>query len=290
MSKPEGLRFFGEAMLGSATPAEFLGRVIQSCTEYSVIVKDLDGSILLWNEGAQNLYGYKAEEVIGQPADILHAPEDIYLRLPQRMRETALKEGRWEGVVSRITKDQLRLTCRLVMTPFVDAGKVRGFVLVSKDISTEFRLRERISQSRFIDLAALGSSPEDLLEFIIRLIQSSTQYSIIGTGVDGRIVLWNEGAQRIYGYDPAEVVGRQNISMLHTEADRNAGLPQAIMRTAMTAGVWEGTVARLKKNGEPFAARVTVTPRLDTEKQLLGFLVLSQPVPDPVPAAAATSE
>jgi len=222
-----GSRFFGEAMLGSATQAEFLGQVIQSSTEYSVIVKDLDGTVRLWNEGAQKLYGYKAEEVIGQPADILHAPEDIYLGLPQRIRETALKDGRWEGVVSRITKDQLRRTCRLVMTPFVDAtGKARGFVLVSKDISTEFRLRERILRSRFIDLTALGSSPEDLLEFIITLIQASTQYSIIGTGVDGRIVLWSEAAQRIYGYDPGEVVGREFISVLHRQADRDAGVPE----------------------------------------------------------------
>ncbi len=90
MNTTRGSRFFGEAMLGSATPAEFLGQVIQSSTEYSVIVKDLDGTVLLWNEGAQKLYGYKAEEIIGQPADILHAPEDIYLGLPQRMSTNRL--------------------------------------------------------------------------------------------------------------------------------------------------------------------------------------------------------
>lgn len=276
MNKP---KLFGDALLGSATPAEFLGNVIQSSTEYSVIVKDLDGRVLLWNLGAQRLYGYSPDEIIGRSATVLHAPEDISLRRPQHMREVALKEGKWEGVIDRITKDQLRLTCRVVMTPhFDDSGKALGFVLISKDVSTEFRLRERIRRSRFVDVDALGSSPDDLLEFIFALIQASTQYSIIGTTAEGRIVLWGEGARRIYGYEPAEVVGRANIAMLHTVADQDAGLPQVILDAAQQAGVWEGDVMRLRKDGSCFAARMTATPRFDTERLLLGFLIISQPI------------
>ena len=144
-SKP---KLFGDALLGSSTPAEFLGSMIQSSTEYSVIVKDLDGGVILWNLGAQRLYGYSPDEIIGRSATVLHAPEDIALERPRQMREAALKEGKWEGVLDRITKDQLRLTCRVVMTPYFDeSGKALGFVLISKDVSTEFRLREQIGRA-----------------------------------------------------------------------------------------------------------------------------------------------
>ena len=51
--------------------------ILESSTEYSIIGKDLDGKILLWNEGARRLYGYAPEEVIGQPATMVIAEEDI---------------------------------------------------------------------------------------------------------------------------------------------------------------------------------------------------------------------
>ncbi len=96
-SAKERPRLFGDALLGSATPTDFLGSVIQSSTGYSFIVKDLDGKILLWNLGAQLLYGHSPDEVIGRSTDMLHAPEDIHLELPRKMREAALKEGKWEA-------------------------------------------------------------------------------------------------------------------------------------------------------------------------------------------------
>ena len=43
-----------------------LGGVLESSTEYSIIGKDLNGNILLWNEGARRMYGYEAPEVVGK--------------------------------------------------------------------------------------------------------------------------------------------------------------------------------------------------------------------------------
>lgn len=195
------------------------------------------------------------------------------------MREMALKEGKWEGVISRITKDQLRLSCRVVLTPYLNVlGHVKGFLLISKDVSSEYRIREKISKSRFIDVDALGSSPEDLLEFIITLIQASTEYSIVGTGANGKVVLWSEGARRIYGYEPADLVGKANIAVLHTDADRQKGLHNTILGTALQSGLWEGEVQRARKDRSEFVARVTVTPRFDSAHHLLGFLMISRPI------------
>lgn len=51
-------QLFAQAIREACTPAEFLDGVIQSSTEYSIIAKDLDGNVMLWNEGAFRLYGY----------------------------------------------------------------------------------------------------------------------------------------------------------------------------------------------------------------------------------------
>lgn len=141
-------RLFVRALMGIVTATEFLDDVLLSSTEYSIIVKDLDGRILKWNKGAELLYRYQANEVIGKSANLLHAPEDVAAGLPIRMRGMALKQGKWEGMISRITKDQLRLTCHAVLTPFRnEAGEFSGFLLVSKDVSNEFRIRPRIGAS-----------------------------------------------------------------------------------------------------------------------------------------------
>lgn len=269
---------FAQAVLEASTPADFLGGVIQSSTEYSILAKDLDGTVVLWNEGARRLYGYRPEEIIGRSADILHAPEDIALGVPQRMRHEALRDGRWEGVIARITKDSLRILVRAVLTPRFDAaGTPIGFLLISKDVSKELRLRERIARSKLIDVNLFGNSADDLLEFLITLLEASTHYSIVGLGIDGRIVLWNEGARRLYGYGAEEVVGRANISLLHPVEDKRKGVVDAILNGARREKLWSGRVQRVRKSGEKFAAQVVVTPRFDAERRFVGYLMISHP-------------
>lgn len=267
---------FARAVLETSTPGDFLGSVLQSSTEYSILAKDLEGKVVLWNEGARRLYGYPAHEIIGKSADILHAPEDIALGLPQRMRDMALRDGRWEGVISRITKDALRITVRAVITPRYDTNNMPiGYLIISKDVSKEYHLRERITRSKLIDANAFGTSAEDLLEFLITLLQAATSYSIIGLGIDGRIVLWNEGARRLYGYESEEVVGHANISLLHTQEDNSKGLVGTLLALARRDLAWSGIVPRVRKSGEQFTTQVVITPRFDANRRFVGYLMIS---------------
>jgi PAS domain S-box-containing protein len=107
-------------------------------------------------------------------------------------------------------------------------------------------------------------------------LEASTEYSIIGKGLHGEIVLWNEGARRLYGYQPGEVVGKANSSILHTAEDVAAGRPAAMMEAALEAGKWEGIVRRVRKDGTHFTARVVLTPRRDHSGAAIGFLLISK--------------
>jgi PAS domain S-box-containing protein len=98
------------------------------------------------------------------------------------------------------------------------------------------------------------------VDFLGNILESSTEYSIIGKDLEGTIILWNEGARRLYGYEPEEMIGKANSSILHTEDDIKAGKPQEMMATALREGKWEGTISRRRKNGEIFTARVVITP------------------------------
>src|SRR5438309_2159029 len=130
--------------------------------------------------------------------------------------------------------------------------------------------------------STIVASADDALDFIGNILESSTEYSIIGKDLDGNILLWNEGARRIYGYGPEEVVGKANSSILHVPEDVQAGRPQEIVQAALHDGKWEGTLMRVRKNGERFTARVVITPRRDSKGKPIGFLLISKDISDEI--------
>src|SRR5436309_6264413 len=136
-------------------------------------------------------------------------------------------------------------------------------------------------KTKLFDSTIVGSA-EQALDFIGNILESSTEYSVIGKDLDGKILLWNEGARRLYGYEPEEVVGKANSSILHTPEDLAAGKPQELLDAALKDGKWEGTIRRLRKNGDRFTARVVITPRRDASGTAVGFLLISKDISDEI--------
>jgi len=136
-------------------------------------------------------------------------------------------------------------------------------------------------RTKLFDSTIVGTT-EQALDFIGNILESSTEYSIIGKDLDGRILLWNEGARRLYGYEPEEVVGKANSSILHVPEDVKAGRHTEIVQAALRDGKWEGTLARLRKDGGRFTARVVITPRRDSKGKPIGFLLISKDISDEI--------
>jgi PAS domain S-box-containing protein len=130
--------------------------------------------------------------------------------------------------------------------------------------------------------SSIVSTAQQAVDFITNILESSTEYSVIAKDLEGKILLWNEGARRLYGYEPDEVVGRANSSILHVPEDVAAGVPAQIMRTALEKGKWEGSISRQRKNGEQFTARLVITPRRDPSGKPTGFLLISKDISDEI--------
>ncbi|HEY5196984.1 MAG TPA: histidine kinase dimerization/phospho-acceptor domain-containing protein [Solirubrobacteraceae bacterium] len=131
-----------------------------------------------------------------------------------------------------------------------------------------------------LDLSDLGD-PAAAVEFLENLLESSTEYSIIATDLQSRILLWNEGARRLYGYGATEAIGR-STQLLNIREDVEAGLPGRMVDGALANGNWGGTVVRLRKDGTRFTARAVLTPRRDREGQPIGFLLISKDISEEV--------
>ena len=70
-------------------------------------------------------------------------------------------------------------------------------------------------ESTLFDNARVGATPQDALGFLVNLLQSATNFALICEGLDGTILLWNEGARRVYGYAVEEVLGLATTDILH---------------------------------------------------------------------------
>jgi PAS domain S-box-containing protein len=140
---------------------------------------------------------------------------------------------------------------------------------------------EELRRAKLFDSAIVGNAQE-AVDFITNILESSTEYSVIGKDLDGKILLWNEGARRLYGYEPEEVVGKANSQILHVPEDVKAGRHTEIVQAALRDGKWEGTLARLRKDGGRFTARVVITPRRDSKGKAIGYLLISKDISDEI--------
>ena len=145
----------------------------------------------------------------------------------------------------------------------------------------------RVGAAQRLISPALFADPYAAANFIGNVLESSTETSIIGTDLEGNIQLWNEGARRLYGYEPEAVIGKANSSLLHTPEDVADGLPQRMTATALDTGKFEGTVVRMRKNGTTFTARAVLTPRRDNKGDAVGLLIISRDVSDEIRLAHA---
>jgi PAS domain S-box-containing protein len=103
-----------------------------------------------------------------------------------------------------------------------------------------------------------------------RLVEAAKDYAIFMTDADGRVITWNEGAQRLFGYGEAEIVG-EDSSILFTEKDRHSGAPERELEKALTEGRAEDERYHERKDGSRFWASGIVRPVLDEEDNLIGF-------------------
>ena len=102
------------------------------------------------------------------------------------------------------------------------------------------------------------------------LVEQVKDYALFVLDPGGHIVTWNEGAQRIKGYRPDEILGR-HFSVFYTPESANNGWPAEELRLATREGRFEDEGWRVRKDGSRFWANVVITALRDADGTLLGF-------------------
>src|SRR6266436_5996769 len=107
------------------------------------------------------------------------------------------------------------------------------------------------------------------------VVEGVREYAIFQLDPEGNIVSWNAGAQRLKGYDSAEIIGH-HFSIFYPEEDLMNDKPRDILARAARDGQSEGEGWRVRKDGSRFWANVVVTALRDSKGHLLGFAKLTR--------------
>ncbi len=144
---------------------------------------------------------------------------------------------------------------------------VSGIVIWLARLAARLRRDSLAKEDRAILRAAEATQVSDELNL---LIDSASDYAIYMLDPEGRVTLWNKGAERLKGWTEAEVVG-QHMALFYPPRAVVAGKPEGDLDRARTNGLLKEEDWRLRKDGSQFLADVTLTPLRDKAGELRGF-------------------
>ena len=230
--------------------------LVDSVDEYAIFALDSDGYILSWNAGAQRIKGYTPDEIVGKHFSIFYPQEKIREHFPDFELREAARVGRFEDEGWRIRKDGSRFWANVVITALHDqSGRLIGFGKVTRDLTERRTAEEALRESE---------------ERFRLLVGSVKDYAIFMLDSTGHVTTWNEGAQRIKGYTPEEIIGR-HFSIFYPPEANAIGHPQHELEVATSKGVYEEEGWRVRKDGSRFWANVVITPVRRPDGSLAGF-------------------
>ncbi|HEX2779941.1 MAG TPA: PAS domain-containing sensor histidine kinase, partial [Gemmatimonadaceae bacterium] len=249
---------FVSAQTGGLRPnaAGLYRLLVESVQDYAIFALDRGGHIISWNRGAQRLKGYTPTEIIGRHFSIFYPTEDIARGKPPWELQIADREGRFEEEGWRLRKDGTRFWANVVITALRDDhGELVGFAKVTRDLT-----------ERRAALEALRESEERFRH----LVQSVSDYGIFMLDPEGHVVSWNDGAARITGYQPAEIIGR-HFSVFYPADDVAANKPGWELEVAEREGRFEEEGWRMRRDGSRFWSSVIITSIRDSHGKLAGY-------------------
>jgi len=110
-------------------------QMIREIQDYAIILLDVDGTILTWNKGAQAIKGYTEQEILGQNFRIFYLPRDREEKLPEKLVDLAIKEGRARHIGRRVRKDGSTFWGSILITALHDDdGAIIGFTKLTKEL------------------------------------------------------------------------------------------------------------------------------------------------------------
>jgi PAS domain S-box-containing protein len=248
--------------------------LLDGVKDYAIYMLDPEGRVISWNAGAARIKGYRNEEILGRHFSCFYTTADIEAEKPFRELQESLRKGRFEEQVWRVRKDGSAFWANVVITPmYDDAGTLRGFSKVARDITERKAVEDALRESR----SRLNGIIESATDAILTI---DGQY---------RVVLFNAAAEKMFGCPSAEAMGKSLDRFLperfragHAQHIRHFGSTGTTSRSmGVMSALWalradgqefpiEASISQVEANGEKLFTVILrdITERRHAEERL----------------------
>jgi PAS domain S-box-containing protein len=245
---------------------------LRSASEAIVLLK-IEGEVTFVNDAAVRLFGYSREELLGKPIVKLVSRHNR----PGMEREIYVHtlRGGWSGDIINRHPDGSEYIISLSTSPVLNRqNEIISLVGIARDITTIKKSEQALQESNL---------------FMAAVLSGSLQYSIIATGPDGYITIFNKGAQELLGYTPEEVVGIHTPEIFHSEREiqeRSREVSHefrtlitgfdALSAYALRGRYDEGEWTYVRKDGKHIPVHLSITSLRNTSGSIIGYLAVAR--------------
>ncbi len=229
-----------------------------------MIVANLKGEIVLANKQSEKLFRYTKKEMAGKPIEKL-LPAYFFInqvcnKVHYESTPKALSTDAGLELFA-IAKDGTKTPVEISLSQVVTDNDTLIFASI-RDITERKKSDEKLRKAQN-DFQLLVSSVKD--------------YAIFMLDVNGNVVTWNSGAEKIKGYKAEEIIGK-NFKIFYTTEDVEKGEPKSNLQKALMQGRFEGEGLRVRKDGSLFYANVIITPLFDDDQNLYGYAKVTRDI------------
>ena len=202
----------------------------------AIIVINLENQITFWNRGAELLSGWSAVEVSNQTTERLFGPA-VADQIAQGLKVTS-ERGEWTGELEICTKGgQTRLVEFRISLISDDRGRAQARLAICTDLTRQKQAERRIREQA------------DMLD--------QAREAIVITDLDGRIIYWSAGAERIYGWQGDEAAGKTAEELFPGESEM--GRMRQARDITRAQGEWHGVMHLNDRLGKPRVVEIRRT-------------------------------
>jgi PAS domain S-box-containing protein len=214
--------------------------LVEDVKDYGIFMLDHRGNVASWNQGAERIKGYKADEIVGRHFSCFYPQEDLLKGKPEHELQMAVAEGRCEDEGWRLRKDGSRFWANVVITSLTDgAGELRGFSKITRDVTESKRAQELLQETEERHRKLFDNNPHPTWVYDRETL---------------RFLAVNRAAVTQYGYSTDEFLA-MTIKDIRPPEDVTSLLDNvaAVEDGHKTLGIWK----HLKKDGSALDAEIT---------------------------------
>ncbi len=233
-----------------------LENIMRSSTDMSIAATDINLNIIFFNTRAEQIFGYKAEEVIGKNLTEIHSMEKVEFSRIEKAIEIVRETGRYEYFVNTETKEEIKNFKSTIRGIFDKENKLVGYVLYTHDITKEIN-----SQKEIIKLSST--------------VEQSAN-AIIITDTEGKIEYGNQKFTDLTEYSTKEIIGK-NIQIFNIGIKSKEYYTE-MWQTISSGKIWKDEIITKTKSGKKYWEQIKITSIKNNENKIVNYLLIKEDI------------